>query len=383
MNVRRIDIDNLFLYGIMVKNFGRRDMNRTERLANKKYGLMVHYLEPLQNGKCSPNNPKGCITDWSTCVSEFDVDSFADRVRRTGAGYVIFSLCQVSAYMCAPSSVFDEITDYGCDGACSNRDLPLELARALSAHDIDLYLYFTGDGPRGDAVAAKAFGTLNLTGERVTADFVSKWAGVMRELAIRYGDIVKGWWIDGCFDYIGYNDDLLKLYKDAALAGNPDAIVAFNNGVVRLDMNDPGIVALADGETEMDKAIDVLDKKAWSGNISAREMLERYDTPKKYRYSAHEDFTAGESSYFNEIPAAGLIDGSRWHAMSFLGMPQYMPLCGVISGWCAPGCRYSAEYLKDYTSKVNSVHGVVTYDVCVDRYGSIDEGQIEVLSKIR
>ena len=75
--------------------------------------------------------------------------------------------------------------------------------------------------------------------------------------------------------------------------------------------------------------------------------------------------------------------GRYWHVMSFLGHSYCMPLYGVICGWGRPGCRYSAEYIRDYTNAVNSVGGVVTYDVCVNRFGEVDEGQIAVLSKIK
>ena len=35
-------------------------------------------------------------------------------------------------------------------------------------------------------------------------EFIEKWASVLEEYAVRYGDKVKGWWIDGCYDYFGY-----------------------------------------------------------------------------------------------------------------------------------------------------------------------------------
>ena len=358
-------------------------MKRTDRFSSKKYGIMVHYLNSLQNGKHSPNNPLVAPTSWDECVNDFDVEAFAESVHRSGAGYVMFTLCQVSANICAPSRMFEEITENGCVGACSKRDLPMELGRALDRYGIDLYLYFTGDGPQKDEVASKKFGTLNHTNGRVTEEFVRKWTSVMREFAMRYGELVKGWWIDAGFDYIGYTDEQLKYYKDAALEGNPNAVIAFNNGVVRLDMKDPQVIRLAEGETEMDKAIGAINAKALAGDTEAKAVIRRYDTPKKYRYSIHDDYTAGEASYYNEIPTSGEVDGCLWHVMSFLGHSYCMPLCGVVCGWARPGSRYSAEYLKDYTNRVNSVGGVVTYDVCVDRYGAIDEGQIVVLSNIK
>ena len=358
-------------------------MNRAEGLSSKKYGIMVHYLYGLQNGKRVYSNPSGITTSWEECVNDFDVNAFAENVYKTGAGYVIFTLCQVRANICAPSERFEEITDRGCVGACSKRDLPMELGIALKRYGIDLYLYFTGDGPHGDEIASKAFGTLKHTNERVTEEFVCKWASVMRELSVRYGRLVKGWWLDGCFDYIGYNDELLKYYRDAAVEGNPDSLISFNNGVVRLDMSDPQVIALSDGEAQMDKAINVINSKAIHGDETAKALLLRYDTPKKYRYSIHDDFTAGEATYFDEIPTVGTVDGCLWHVMSFLGQSYCMPLCGILCGWAAPGSRYSAAYIKKYTQEVNDAGGVVSFDVCVDRYGAIDKEQLAVLSHIK
>ena len=358
-------------------------MKRTDVLKNKRYGIMIHYLNGIQNGKGVLRNPVGKSTGWDECVNDLDVELLADNVQKTGAGYVIFSLCQVGANICAPSSVFEQITDYGCDGACSKRDIPLELAHALQKRGIDLYLYFTGDGPRGDEHASKAFGTLNHTDGTVCAEFVKKWASVMEELAYRYGSLVKGWWIDGCFDYIGYNDELLEFYREAALKGNPDALITFNNGVVRLDMADPDVLSFIGDEKDMSKAIDIIDKKAKEGSKLAASLIKKYDTPKKYRYSIHEDFTAGESSFFNEIPAAGEVDGVLWHVMSFLGISYCTPLEGIECGWCGAGSRYSAEYMNEYINKVNQKGGVVTVDVFMDRYGRFDIGQLEILSRIK
>ncbi len=42
--------------------------------------------------------------------------------------------------------------------ACSVRDLPLELSHELARRGIDLYLYYTGDGPYLDAEIGSRFG---------------------------------------------------------------------------------------------------------------------------------------------------------------------------------------------------------------------------------
>lgn len=57
---------------------------------------------------------------------------------------------------------------------------------------------------------------------------------MLREFAERYGDKIKMWWLDSCYDYAGYTDELLKYYHDAIKAGNPDALIGFNKAELLL-----------------------------------------------------------------------------------------------------------------------------------------------------
>ena len=85
-------------------------------------------------------------------------------------------------------------------------------------------------------------------------------------LAARYGGRVKGWWIDGCYDdFLSYTPELLRLYAEAAKAGNPDSLVAMNNGVF----------------------------------------------PTCRKYGPDEDFTAGEFNDFFCVPEKRFVDGAQ------------------------------------------------------------------------
>ena len=357
--------------------------DRTLWLKDKKWGIFVHYLHSLQNGKETVQNPRGETTSWNDSVNDFDTELIARQINKIGVGYVIFTLCQQSRFMCAPNAAFDRLTGYKPGEACAQRDLIEDLADSLKKYDIPLMLYYTGDGPQKDEKAAKALDTISDTKLDVDYNFVSKWAEIMRDYAVKYGKKVSGWWIDGCFDYIGYTDELLKLYRDAAHCGNEDAIIAFNNSVVRMDFADEELAKIAaPAKRYMDKLV-LVDKAAREGNEIARKAFEISDTPMKYRYSTYEDYTAGESSFFGEIPSDRFTDGSQWHALSFLGLSTSMPLWGIECGWCCPGSRYSGEWMRDYIHGVNENGGVVSVDVFVDRYGNMDKGQLEVLAKIR
>ena len=61
--------------------------------------------------------------------------------------------------------------------------------------------------------------------------FAEKWSEVIQEWSDRYGDKVAGWWFDGGYEHIGFNDAIADRYAAAVKHGNPKAIVTFNPGV--------------------------------------------------------------------------------------------------------------------------------------------------------
>lgn len=288
------------------------------------WGIFVHYLEGLQN------NPEeihslGRHTSWDECVREFDCERFARAVAEVRAGYVIFTMHQITRHLIAPNATFDRLTGYRPGEACATRDLVEDLARALGARGIPLLLYWTGDGPRGDPRAAEALGFTPV----VTVEYVRKWAEVAREYAERYGEKVAGWWVDGCYSWIGYDDEKLGILASALKAGNPKRIVALNPGV----------------------------------------------QDKVRPYSRHEDFTAGEQNSFSDLPPGRWTGGEQWHVLSFLG-------CG-FQGWAQPGSKYKKRDLVEYVYEVTRLGGVVSIDVLLYRDGGLDRSQLEILKAIR
>lgn len=303
----------------------------TDRFFNSKWGVFNHYLYHEQNRAGSAVNQNAGTTDWNKCAEELDIVKIADGLQAAGASYYFFTVMQGTKYMAAPNAVFDEITGCRAGEAGCRRDIPLELADELGKRGIDLYLYFTGDGPYRNEDAARRFGFTEPR-KNVTMDFVLKWASVLREYALRYGDKVKGWWIDGCYrDAFGYNDELLEPYWAACKEGNPGCIVAMNDGV--------------------------------------------YDDRAVKNY-AGEDFVCGEFNDFEYVPPSRFINGAQAHILAPLGVsPDGSPW----GGWCKPGIKRSKEYMADYINRVNRAGGVVTVDAALYRDGSFDEGQLEVL----
>ena len=306
--------------------------HKTDQLYCKKWGIFFHYLYACQN---NPHHPAGMgcnETSWDECVDSLDTALLARQLADIGAGYLMFTIMQGTKYICAPNDAFNTISGYQQGEACSRRDLPQALYEALLPHDIDLYLYYTGDGPHKDPVAGPKFGFVEPR-KNVTVAFVEKWAEVLREFSTRYGEKVKGWWIDGCYNYFGYDESRLRILANAARAGNANALVAMNNGVKERVMP----------------------------------------------YSDHEDYTCGEMNDFTDLPDARFMGEKQWHMLAPLGLSADG---SGWNAWCRPGVKHSGEYMRNYINKVNKRGGVVTIDVLLRRDGSMDPEQLDVLRQI-
>ncbi|MBR4072980.1 MAG: alpha-L-fucosidase [Clostridia bacterium] len=304
---------------------------------NRKWGVSVHYLAQAVN-TASHKNSYGKQTDWTECVSELNTDLLAEQLHNVGAGYLIFTMVQVSRFLAAPNDTFDRISGYMPGEACSKIDIVEKLYASLSKYDIDLILYFPCDGPTTDAKARDAFGSITY-GEKnphVTTEFVKKWCEVIKEYSLRYGKKVKGWWLDGCYYNIGYTDEKLAMLADACRAGNPDALVSSN------------LYGLID------------DFKAIIDHVR--------------RGCPSDDFTFGEMWNFKDLPYAPFVEHCRWHVWSSLNYKMRNEDFEDIS--------YTADYMKKYVNKVHSLGGVVTMDCGIYRDGKLYPEHLEMMSKL-
>lgn len=320
-----------FTFGFMKTGFSQDDVDHTaDWMRHVKFGIMVHYLETLQNAYYP--HDMGKTTSWDSCVNDFDANLFASQLHKMGADYVIFTLYQGTKYLCAPSESYERITGYKRGEATSHRDLIMDISNALQPYHIKLFLYITGDGTYRDDQANRAFSNPMLKWKQngnkfiATGVFVNKWAGVIQEFSMRYGKRISGWWVDGAFDFHGYNDQLLGILYRAMKSGNPDAVVAFN----------------------------------------------RSPKPTVTFNTKLDDYTAAEMNTLTDYPpAGGRINGKQWHIVSYLG-----------TDWKSPEIRYTKKYMVNYINKVNSLGGVVTVNCALFRNGSIAPAQVEFMKLV-
>lgn len=264
----------------------------TDWFHDAKYGVFMHFL---------PGDAHGL-----ELVSRFDVEALAKQVESLGAKYFCLTLGQNSGYFNSPNAAYDRRTGYAPGERCATRDLPLDLYRALQPRGIRLMLYLPCQAPNRDVRAQQAFGLATGPQDQpLDLAFAQKWAAVIQEWADRYGDQVAGWWFDGGYEHIHFNEAIARTYAEAVKHGNPHAIVTFNPGV------------------------------------------------KLVRYTQAEDYTAGElNEPFDVRPASRWVDGSQWHALTFIG-----------SMWSRRDTRFPAERWSEWVKAVTHKGGVVTLDM--------------------
>jgi len=299
--------------------------DRADWLKDARYGIMVHFL---------PAGP-----EWEKAVDDFDVAAFADDAKAAGAKYVLFTLGQNSGYYCSPNATYERLAGYGEHERCSRRDLPMELADALSKRGLRLMLYLPSRSPQQDR---KAMAGLSDVGEWEPApqEFTRKWSEVIREWSLRYGRKASGWWFDGAYNTRGWDDvsqpQSWRTWAAAARAGNPESILAFNPGL------------------------------NWRrGQPRARE------TVAFRRLSDEQDYTAGEQENWGATPKEDPApEGVQWHGFSYLG-----------SNWGqADGPKLSDKKMVAYVRKVNAEGGALTIDVGLGRHVD-DAGKRHVICR--
>lgn len=321
--------------------------SQQDRMYEKRWGVFNHYvchpgMETHYNGVD--------LSDWNRTVDSYDVEKVAYQLHKMGAGYYFITLVHGKEYMIAPNAVYDTICGSEPGELCARRDLVDDLYYALKKYDIDLCLYFNCLSPSNNSFARKYREKFQFFGSDVSnvnalkgeagRDFVIKWSSILEEFSVRYGDKVKAWWLDSCYTYSGYTEEMIRLYYNAIKKGNPNALTAFNNGVI--DYSKP---------------------------------LETY--------VKDEEFTCGECcghiefENFTYIPTGRFVDGAQAHLLVPLGTCS-----GPYGAWGARGTTVGHAHIKDYLEKLHKAGGILTVDIFVAPDGTFDEEQMAVLTGI-
>ena len=193
-------------------------------------GMLTLFISYSADTRSQTADKGYTAVEWNAAVNSFDVPGFATQVANTGAKNILLMLGQNTGYYNSPNTAYETYAGVPANTRCSKRDLPMEIADALAAKGIGMYLYLPEDVGWGDTKAANSFGltTLAVSNWVVDATFTPKWNAVIKEWADRYGAKVRGWFFDGYEARWGVTAAMANTYSATCKAANPCAIVTFN-----------------------------------------------------------------------------------------------------------------------------------------------------------
>lgn len=297
-----------------------------------KWGLGHHFLAGgvLENAYYKLHQ----YDQWNYYINKFDVEKYADTVKRTGARFVIFTITQNRGYLACPSKVWDKNsppipnngegykpqkgtnrTDY-----TPTRDLVLDLAKALRKRKIRLIAYLPAH--LGTRWTGKDIGPTYP--DWYTVDFIT-------ELSKRWGRHVSGWWFDGFLPMRAKEQKngfqtTTKIWNSVR-SGNPKSLVTFN------------------------------------------------PTIPKNPFTTHEpysQFVPGEQGKLLPLPPGRVVNGWKgkkvqWFAYTFLNHKDR-----VFWGWGQQNrnARFSAEEVAERTYQIYQKGGVSAWDMTTNMDGS-------------
>ncbi len=305
-------------------------------LREAKWGTMTHFLADAASCVEETVLP---MAEWNGRVDGVDVKRLAEQIAGTGAGYQIFTLGQNSGYFCSPNATYDSLV--GQPSRLSDRDLLADLATALKTRGVRTIAYLPSSPPcnQREAVERLKFTpTWDMSrngykpGEYTVAEGIDdrlteglrNWEAIIREWSLRWGDLVSGWWFDGCYyaDKLYEHDGApnFQSFAEAAKAGNTKSIVAFNSGV-------------------------------------------KIPVP---TITPYEDYTAGELN--------DLWIGNKWHPMTDKVGGAQLQILTYLGNWWGQGpTRFTDELAVSYTKHVIACGGALTWDIPISYDGQIPE----------
>lgn len=294
----------------------------TDWFKDCRWGLFTHYLADSASNLKALELP---VEDWNKRIDAFDVDGLAKQLADLRVPYFFITIGQNSGYYLSPNATYDRITGI-TPSKLSRRDLVADLAKAFKPYGIKLMVYIPGQAPMTDLVAKK-----KLEGEpdeRMTA-LQRNWEAVVREWSLRWGKDVHGWWVDGPYmapAYLVPEEPNYRTFAEAMKAGNPDSLVAFNNGL--------------------------------------RTPL--------YSMTEYEDYTPGEIERDLTVSPGQMPDNRLGPYPRFVNGAQ-LHILTIMGWWWGQGpVRFPDELTIGYTKYINSLGGVVTWDIATTATGLID-----------
>jgi hypothetical protein len=195
---------------------------KTSWLASAKYGLFFQY------GSWGFPNNVGPAKSLNQQASDFDVPSFVQMVKDTGAQYVIWSFSWWSFKPDMPNAPLSNLMG---SSYTSQRNLISEIAAALKQNGIRFALYYhTGDEDAGWWAKQNYPSTFYTTGTGDRTTFIDNWKSVVTDIGNTLGTNLDGFFFDD--GAVIYYPSPFETLEGVARSGNPDRLISWNSWIL-------------------------------------------------------------------------------------------------------------------------------------------------------
>jgi hypothetical protein len=276
---------------------------------------------------------------FEDAVERFSPADYVDKIATAGAQYVIFTGAHALQMLPAPCDAIDRIAPR----RTTRRDLIGELAGACQTRGLHLILYYNHSCNHGDDPDWEyAVGYHAPDKARMAANLFA----IICEIGARYGSRLSGWWFASCYslDPRGVSDSTTTNMHDFQFPWDEwveTARTGFAGRLVTLN----------------------------SGMLS------------HYLYSTHQDYEAGEVNDLVAVPSAQFTaDRLQDHRWVCLDNPEWVH-ARVKTPLAAP--RFGLAAVVDYVRTANRMNVPVTFNVDIDRSGTMSPESLALLRKVK
>ncbi|MDO8587437.1 MAG: alpha-L-fucosidase [Armatimonadota bacterium] len=325
--------------------------HRAKWMADGSYGVMVHYL-------LSPAGEtlEAKTAELNRIIDAFDLDTFVKQFEESGADWLIFTIGQNTGYYNSSNSVTDRLIP----GRTPKRDLVMEMAQRVKKLKKRFIVYFPAplESPTPPDIQ-QAFGW----NQEDQTHFFKRYHNCIRAYSEKFGSLCDGWWFDGCYDWISKGRWDWSDWIAPARAGNPNSIVALNDGAFCVAREKP-VSPRQDyhaGEVHL---------------LHKGQIVFGYPPEGGFKISRDGRLLYEENPAKLYMPKSQYIDGVQWHAL--------VPMDSSFNAPTIPysACHYSDEELLQFLRGCKSVKGAVTFNAPIDINGHIPAETAAQLKRI-
>ncbi|WP_323123563.1 alpha-L-fucosidase [Burkholderia alba] len=194
----------------------------TSWLAGAKYGLFFQY------GSWGFPNNVGLAKSLNQQAADFDVPSFVQMVKDTGAQYVIWSF---SWWNFKPDMTNTPLSNLMGSGYTSQRNLIAEIAAALKQNGIRFALYYHAGYEDSGWWSKQNFpSTYPSTGTGDRSTFFDNWKSVVTDIGNTLGTNLDAFFFDD--GAVFYYPAPFEALENAARSGNAARLISWNSWVM-------------------------------------------------------------------------------------------------------------------------------------------------------